>query len=472
MTFNLGKPILAMLLIALVTGSAIWLRGTDGRRADVEAWVFADSHYYIYVGRGKPPGTAPIDVFSAETGRRAEIKLIQHRALNVRLATLILSDIVGPEVPDAVEIEIGSIGRFFRPPVDQVGLLPLNDFIRKYGWEGKILSSRLAPWSKEGVIFGIPHDVHPVTLTYRADLFEQAGIDLAAADTWEKFIDACLQYQAYWRAQGVERRWAMEWPQSGASHLLTLLLQRGINLVDDRGNIHFDDPRVLDTLVMYARLSAGPNRIGADVAPGEQGYTQDLGSGFIGIMLTPDWRLTAIPLYAPELAGKLKVMPLPKFPDSPYRTSTWGGTMIGIPRNSANPELAWKLIEILYLRPEGMLDTMRNTYILPPVTTLWDDPINTELDPFYSGQAVRALNVQLAQELPARYVSPASTVADATMSLVMIRAIRHMREHGEAGLEDACRAWLAQADRELRRRIAHGSFDDPPIDPEGVDASR
>jgi arabinosaccharide transport system substrate-binding protein len=375
-------------------------------------------------------------------------------------------------VPDAVEIEIGSVGRFFRPPVEQVGLLPLNDLIRKHGWEGKILRSRLAPWSKEGVIFGIPHDVHPVTFAYRADLFEQAGIDLAAADTWEKFIDACLQYQAYWRAQGIERRWAMEWPQSGASHLLTLLLQRGINLVDDRGNIHFDDPRVLDTLLMYVRLSAGAQRIGADVSPGEQAYTQDLASGYIGIMLAPDWRLTYIKMYAPELAGKLKVMPLPKFPDSPYRTSTWGGTMIGIPRNSSNPELAWKLIEVLYLRPEGTLETMRNTYILPPVTTLWDDPINRELDPYYSNQPVRGLNVQLAQELPARYVTPASTVADATMSLIVIRAIQHMRDHGEAGLEDACRRWLAMGAADLRRRIAHGSFDDPPADPEASDAPR
>ena len=45
----------------------------------------------------------------------------------------------------------------------------------------KIVAARLAPWSKDGVIFGVPHDVHPVAIAYRDDLFREAGIDLPAA---------------------------------------------------------------------------------------------------------------------------------------------------------------------------------------------------------------------------------------------------------------------------------------------------
>jgi len=43
------------------------------------------------------------------------------------------------------------------------------------------------------------------------------------------------------------------------------------------------------------------------------------------------------------------MMPLPRFDSEDAPTSTWGGTMIGIPRASNNPDLAWKLIKLLYL---------------------------------------------------------------------------------------------------------------------------
>ena len=44
------------------------------------------------------------------------------------------------------------------------------------------VSSRLAPWSKGGHLFGLPLDVHPVSITYRRDLYEQAGVDLELSD--------------------------------------------------------------------------------------------------------------------------------------------------------------------------------------------------------------------------------------------------------------------------------------------------
>lgn len=459
MGFHLGKPILVMLIVATLTGAALWSGGSSDRRAEVELWCFANSHYKTFTGEGKPPGESALDVFARETGKTVEARLIQHRAMNVRLATLILSGVRGPEVPDAVEIEIGSVGQFFRPPVREVGFLPLDAFVDRHGWRDKLVQARLVPWTKQGVLFGIPHDIHPVTLAYRADLFEEAGIDLAASETWEQFIENCRKYQAYWRARGVTRRWAIEWPESSASHLLTLLLQRGINLVDETGRTQLDHQKVLDTLLMYVRLAAGDGRIGAPTASGEQVYSQDFAGGYVGVLLMADWRLKYLKDYAPDLRGKVKVMRLPAFPDSPYRTSTWGGTMIAIPRNARNPELSWRLIEVLYLRPEGTSETMRNTYILPPVQTLWNDPINEEADPFYSGQRVRALNVELAGKIPPRVVSPASTVADASLSLVLIRAIAHMRDRGEEGLEEACRRWLHDADEDLQRRIAHGSFE-------------
>jgi arabinosaccharide transport system substrate-binding protein len=190
--------------------------------------------------------------------------------------------------PDVVEIEIASLPRYFRVPADQVGFLPLNDRLATTGlreipspgvpgqagwsarlrsdgriytydpitsrwtpnptrtrpdaWIDRIVRSRFAPWTKGGLIFGVPHDVHPVTLTYRHDLFTEAGVDLPAASTWPQFQDACLAFQRYWRSRGYKSRHAMELPLVSAENVIIMLLQRGVNVVDSDDRIHVRDP--------------------------------------------------------------------------------------------------------------------------------------------------------------------------------------------------------------------------------------
>jgi arabinosaccharide transport system substrate-binding protein len=100
--------------------------------------------------------------------------------------------------------------------VEDVGFLPLNGYLERSGRLAEILPSRLATWSKDGIIFGIPHDVHPVTITYREDLFREAGIDLASALTWTQFQDKCLAFQRYWAGRGMRYRHAMELHEGNA----------------------------------------------------------------------------------------------------------------------------------------------------------------------------------------------------------------------------------------------------------------
>jgi arabinosaccharide transport system substrate-binding protein len=461
MGFHLGKPILVMCVLGALAGVIGFSIIDDSRRADIEMWTFTESHWRTFTGSGAP-ATRPLPKrdFERETGKSVSIKLVNARALNTRLSMQFMGDIKGDEVPDLVEVEISNVGRFFRPPVSEVGFLPLNDFIKSHGWEGKIVESRFAPWSKQGVIFGIPHDVHPVMIAYNAELFEQAGVDLASSQTWQQFWDNCIAFQTYWRERGVTRRWAMEMSESSSDTLVTMLLQRGVNVVDDQDTVRFNDPKVLDTLLQYVRMiDDGPQRIGASTASGNQAYSQDLASGFVGAMFCADWRLKYVKDYAPTMAGKLKVMSLPAWPDSPFRTSTWGGTMIGIPHNARDPELSWQFLERLYLRPDGLRNIMQGSYILPPVKTVWNDAIMEEQDAFYSGQHVRRLIRELAGNVPPRYVTPASTIAQAELSMVLIDAIARHRSHGEEGLEVYCKQLLDRAQHAVAARIAHGNFE-------------
>jgi arabinosaccharide transport system substrate-binding protein len=386
------------------------------------------------------------------------VSLIAARAEEVRLMSLFSSD--SASVPDLAEVEIGSVGKFFIPPVREVGFLPLNEFLERDGLMDKMVKSRFAPWSKEGVIFGVPHDVHPVTISYRKDLFDAAGVDLASAKTWDQFQELCLKAQEQWKKQGFGRRYAIEMPGAKADYLITMLLQRHLNLIDDRNRVYLNDPKVADTIARYALMVEGPRRIGADSSPGASiMWTQDLAKGDLAACFTPDWRSVYIRTQASELRGKIAMMPLPIFEPGDEPTGTWGGTMIGIPRKCKNPEESWKLLKFLYTTPQSLEARLRFTNIIPPMREQWANPMYHQPDSFYGGQKVDELYIELAPRIPRRYVTPFTPMAVQSLSFALGRAVAHVEDHGEAGLREVCQAYLDRQAEDLRRRIEFGTFE-------------
>ena len=460
--FHLGKPILVMLVIALISGIGLMFR-TSPPRAQITLWTFADSHARMYRGApGEPRDQTMAGKFEQLSGKTVEIKLINGSALNLRITAMFDRPVVDPNQPDIAEIEIGSIGRYFRPPVDEVGFTPLNEMLEKSGWRSRILEARLAPWTKEGGVFGLPHDVHPVSISYRKDLFDEAGVDLAASKTWYEFQDNCLKFETYWRSRGYPLRHAMELPTAAADYLVVMLLQRGINALDDRNQIHLTDKNVAETIAFYAQMVAGPRAVATDATPGGNLWARDFAQGDLCAVVTPDWRAGYLRRYASqEIAGKVAMMALPKFDERDAPTGSWGGTMAGIPKRCPDPQGAFDLIMHLYSSKEGVIARWRDTMILPSVKELWDEPVFHEPDPYYGGQRTGELYVQLAREMPLRYVTPFTAVANAQLSNLLARSVQRVREGvtGDA-LVAEIRVWLVEASADLQRRIDFGKFED------------
>jgi arabinosaccharide transport system substrate-binding protein len=451
-SFHLGKPILVMLVIALISGAFIAAHRSPPQ-ADLTLWTFTHIHADTY--------RAIIDRFEKQSGRTVSIQNMSGRAENVRLESMFMTGQDDPRVlPDVVEIEIGSVGRFFRPPLEEIGLLPLNAFLRRDGWDQRIVAARLAPWSKQDVVFGVPHDVHPVSISYRQDLFDEAGVNLEEAKTWPQFHEMCLQFRDYWRGRGYPTRHAIELAQGNADNVIIMLLQRGVNVVDQYDKVHINEPIVAQTVAFYAQLVAGPRKVGAEASGGTGVWTNDAIAGNLCAFITPDWRITNLRKFAPQLAGKMRMMPLPRFDPTDSPTSTWGGTMMGIARNSRNHEVAWKLIEFLYFSDAGLDSRLKETNILPPVVEQWNHPAFHEADPYFGGQKINELYVELAKQLPKRYVTPVTGTASAQLSVVVNWAVAHANEHGSEGLEAACQKWLDLAAADLHRRIRHGKFEE------------
>src|SRR4051812_9997190 len=147
MPFRLGKPILVMLFVAIGAGAVVLLRDPPAK-ADLTLWSFVELHLAAYKGDGTGEADVkpPLTKFREQTGKTVDMSLVSGRAMDVRLLQLFNSSDTDPALlPDGGGGEMGSIGKFSRPPLDQVGFLPLNDYLEKSGHLDDLVKARLAP---------------------------------------------------------------------------------------------------------------------------------------------------------------------------------------------------------------------------------------------------------------------------------------------------------------------------------------
>jgi len=355
------------------------------------------------------------------------------------------------DVPDLAEVEISWAGSFFRGRLESIGFRDLTERIHQTGLWERIVQARFAPYTTRGRIFGIPHDVHPVMLAYRRDLVEKLGIDVERLRTWDEFVEVGR------RVTVPGKRFMMELPPEGLSALEVMLFQRGGGYFDAQGNCTLDNEIAIETMRYYAPLVAGKHRIGNDLGGG-QIFTRALEDGYYLFMVAPDWRTKSIEQDVPKVAGRMALTPLPAFYPGGRRTSTWGGTMIGITKRCADPDLAWELIMHLYLNKEALAEQFRSTNILPPARDLWDHPAYDEPRPFWSNQPLGRLYANLAPETPPQYTSPYIGLAKAKLSEALIACVRYYDRYGVRGFDGFVRQQMARAAAEVRRQMRRNPY--------------
>jgi ABC-type glycerol-3-phosphate transport system substrate-binding protein len=220
-------------------------------------------------------------------------------------------------------------------------------------------------------------------------------------------------------------------------------------------------PRVAETLMFYADLVAGPRKASGQTTGGEGPLIKDIVDGNLCAFLTADWRAYYFKRWAAAIPRTLRMRPLPIFDPGNPPTSTWGGTCISITKACKNPGDAWKLIEKLYFDEESLEARRKETGILPPIMSMWDNPSYQEPEPFYYGdQKAQALFVELGRQVPKRYQTPVSPMALNTLTFVLNRCVAYVDQHnGTDGLREECQKWLDLAAEDLNRRIAHWRFD-------------
>jgi arabinosaccharide transport system substrate-binding protein len=307
-------------------------------------------------------------------------------------------------------------------------------------------------WTSRGRVFALPHDVHPATLMYRADLAEQLGIDVKTLVTWDDFVKAGQRLVQQSSKDGVVKHYMIDLPSSAPWALLMLMLQRGIGLFDPEGRVAFNRPLTVDTIEWYIRQTEGQKRIAFECGWGQPLFKAML-DGLALFYIAPDWRTNAVALDAPHLKGKFRLMPLPAWEPGGRRTSVWGGTGLAIARSTEKPDLAWEFAKALYFDTKELGRRYAMTNILPPFKDAWNLPELKKPEAFYGGQRIGELFAELAPETPPVWGGPYARLAEIKLSEAHLRSLEYFRTSGERGLRERIQRELDTAEAYVTRSM-------------------
>jgi arabinosaccharide transport system substrate-binding protein len=454
MTYPFGTAALVILLIAVVSGAVTWLSEArmQSQKPDLVFAVFSREHADAY----RPV----IAEFEKEKGVRVQLQVVGTRSLESRLQAALQ---VNADVPDMVELLTGTMGRFTSGPLEDVKLIDLTDKLRETGLDKRIVPSRFTIWSSRGRVFALPHDVHPVTLAYRQDVFESEGLTLDTIDTWDEFVVEGRRITRDIDGDGAIDRYMIDLPSGGGDPQRMLLLQRGGGLFDLNNQVTFDNEQSVQAVLWYVRATdnpprgQAPTRIGTAAGWG-QTLAQNLLDGRVLFVFCPDWRSRSLEKEVPQLAGKMRLVPLPAWEEGGPRTSTWGGTGLAFPTSCRNFDLAWELATRLYFDPEDLESRFAAMNIIPPNSDAWDLPEYDRPREFWGGQPLGRIYVDLAPDVPGETVNAFTQTAIGKYGEAITNISLRYQAQGDDGLEAFARDELKRTADYVRNRMKRNRF--------------
>lgn len=261
--------------------------------------------------------------------------------------------------PDIAAIEVGYSSLFKSVANKFVDL-------REYGagdLEAEFLDWRWAQGvDLDGRVFGIPTDVGPMAVCYRADLFEAAGLpsqrDEVSAlwPTWEDFISTGEEYVA----------------ATGNSFISSTgyIWNAVKNQSDEKFYSADGSSLVYETNPQIKRawdLSVAATPIAANIGDWTADWNAGMNNGAYAAITCPAWMMGYIQGQAPDLAGLWDVASLPE------GGGNWGGSQLAVPARAKYPAEAAAFIQYV-LSAEKQLELFKTSGQLPSIVSAYSDP--------------------------------------------------------------------------------------------------
>lgn len=237
--------------------------------------------------------------------------------------------------------------------------------------------------SRDGKVYALPWEANSAGFYYRADLFEQAGVDVEGLQTWDEVIEAGIKLKEKTGVQllGVDKAAT----QADSANLFQFLMQLQDSFYFDmQGTITLDSPQAVTAMTLIKKLNdAG---LIADMGGGWNTMISSIKKGSVAVQAMPTWFGGIIEETVPAEKGKWKVRLPPAVTAGGKVSATVNSTHLAVAGTSKVKEAAYAFAEFVLTKPENQVKIYKGKGIAPALLSAYDDPIFHEASEFFSGQ--------------------------------------------------------------------------------------
>lgn len=297
----------------------------------------------------------------------------------------------GVDYPDIIEWRIEQNQILSADPT-KCPVIPLDEYAAKSAVYQNVPASSVAWMKYGGRVYGLPHDAYPVVLVYNKTLWDDAGVDVAKIETWDEFFTEAQKLKSKY-----PNTYALAYDQSGMTATMLMIWQQtGAQILDEDGRPTLTSPEFTDFVGWWVdKINTGVMRIW------DWGnFSQQLADGELAAFVAPDWWVSQVNRATAAGEYQFRARDLPQYKTGGPRTSTWGGTFMAITRLAKNQDQLYQVIEYMLYDPSSVIARYRDAGLIPPLSTVWSDPVFKQEDPRFDGQKLAELQTELAAEMP------------------------------------------------------------------------
>jgi ABC-type glycerol-3-phosphate transport system substrate-binding protein len=301
----------------------------------------------------------------------------------------------GQDLPDIIRLNYTQLPEFAEAGV----LEPLGNYIIAY--EDDIIDAAKSVMQYNGEYLAFPREIKPKVWFYRADIFEECGIDPYAVKTIDEYIAAGEKIREKYPNACMEN---YNVPNKNYDLMMMLSATDG-RFCDEEGNYNLaSDANVKLTFERIKKIH--DSAVNSSVAEWSADWAPAFSSGEIVSQLIGGWFKTDFMNFGLEdQKGKWAIAP---WPEEIREGSDAGGAIWVIPANSENKEIAAEYMAKLCFDTEASKIIYDVTGIIPALKSAQADPYFNAEHKYYAS-SLGPVNFETMEYLKVYPYTPAST---------------------------------------------------------------
>ncbi|MEU8700690.1 sugar ABC transporter substrate-binding protein [Streptomyces sp. NPDC048680] len=229
----------------------------------------------------------------------------------------------------------------------------------------------------------LPWEANSGGFYYRADVFEDAGVDADALDTWDDVVEAGLKIKKKTGKYllGIDKPASQ---QDSADFFQLLLQLQGTMYFNLDGDIMVGSPEAVRAMTLIKKMNdAG---LVNDISGGRNALISSIKKGTAAVLPWPTWFGGLLEETVPEQAGLWRVRLPPAVRRGGTNAATVNSTHLAISGTSHHQAAAWKFVEFVLTRPQSQVQIYKAKGIAPALMGAYEDPVFHQPSKFFSGQ--------------------------------------------------------------------------------------